>query len=134
MAYSDRHIWNDDSRDYNAIASSTVVTTFAPINRVNVHKVGIRITSSQTGTGSVGFSRRRAAATDTLFATVTISASADGKLLYEEVATPTEFLPGDILILVVAADSGTTPTGVAAVEFSINDEKLSDVGVQAVVS
>jgi hypothetical protein len=132
MAYSDRHLYSDVSRDFDAISGTTVVTTFAPLNRVNVHKVGIRITSSQAGTGSVGFSRRRGASTDTLFATVTIIASADGKLLYEEVANPTEFVPGDILILVVAADSGTTPTGVPVIEYSINDEKLGDVGVQAV--
>lgn len=132
MGYSDRHLWSEGSRDLDAIAATTVVTTFAPINRCLVHKVGLRIITSQTGTGSIGFSRRRAAATDTLIATITLTASQDGKLLFEELTTPSEFLPGDVMILVVAADSGTSPLCIPCMEYSIESQKLLDVGAQAV--
>lgn len=119
MAYSDRHLWN--SVDQTLEAATDLELPFAPMNRVTIHKIGLRVTNTAAGGATVLFEDRTGASTDVSIETVVIpAANNDGNLLYTKLAAPYDLLPGHVLNLAVT-ESGTAPTAIATVEYSISD-------------
>jgi hypothetical protein len=131
MAYSDRHLWSSPEQTLNG--ATDLELTFVNLNRVQIHKIALRVTNNAAGGATVVFERRRNVSTDTTIETVVIpAADTDGILVYTEVLTPVVFEPGDVLNLAVT-ESGTAPTAIALVEYSILDEDLDAIASTIVV-
>lgn len=130
MAYSDRHLWN--SVDQTLEAATDLELPFAPINRVVIHKIGLRVTNTAAGGASVVFEDRTGASTDTTIETVVIpAANNDGNLLYTEILAGYVLLPGHVINLAVT-ESGTAPTAIATIEYSILDIEPLDAPLMVV--
>ena len=130
MAYNDRHLFSTGSLDLNALGEQLL---FAPLNRISVHKIALRVSGTDAAGATITFARRRGASTDTTIGTVVLpAASQQGKLLYKEITTPVEVLPGDIVIA-TTVEAGGANVAQMCFEYSINDEDLP-VGTQAVAS
>lgn len=124
MSYSDRHTW---SSDVNTLEAATdLEQTFVSTLRLVIHKIGLKVTSTAAGGATVVFEDRVNASTDVTIETVVIPASdQDGELIYTEVLAGYVLNPGHILNLAVT-ETGTAPTAIAVVEYSILDADLSD--------
>jgi hypothetical protein len=131
MSYEDRHLWSSPEQTLNG--ATDLELTFCNLNRIQVHKIALRVTNNAAGGASVVFERRRNVSTDTTIETVVIpTADSDGIMYYTEVTTPVVFEPGDVLNLAVT-ESGTAPTAIALVEYSILDEDLDAVAATIAV-
>ncbi len=123
MAYSQRLIATIAALDLNSDATTII---FAPSQRVQIHKIGICVTSSQTGTDAATFSKVTGTSTSTSVAVINVTASSPGKFIYKENTTPlATLLPGDRISL-ATVKSGTAPTCIPVIEYSILDEALGD--------
>lgn len=128
MAYSDRHFHATAEIDMNTDATTVF---FGPSQKVQVHKIGICVTTSQTGTDAATFSKVVGTSTATTLAVINVTASSPGKFIYKETAAPLGTLnPGD-RISVATVKSGTAPKGIFTVEYSFLDEALGDSNEQA---
>ena len=136
MAYSDRHLYMSENLDLTNITADIVI--FAPLNRIQVHKVAIWIgTAGTDGLVTVTFQKTvgGTAGTDTTIAAVIVderaaNANQDaGDIVYAEVTTPIIINPGDKVNLNVPAEtSGTAPAVTRALlEYSILDVDLDEV-------
>lgn len=131
MAYADRHLWSGAEQTLNGATDLELPLAF--LNRVQIHKIALRVTSADAGGASVVFERRRNVSTDTTIETVVIpAADTDGIMVYTEVLNPVVFEPGDVLNLAVT-ESGTAPTAIPMVEYSILDEDLDAVAATIAV-
>ena len=135
MSYNNtRQFWSSDEQTLNG--ASDLELPFVAFNRIQVVKVGLRVTNNAAGGAAVVFERRRGVSTDTTIETVTIpAADNDGILLYADNSpsfVPIEFLPGDVLNLAVT-ESGTAPTAIACIEYFINDINMEDAESATVV-
>ena len=123
MSYSDRHLWNSSEVDLNG-ATDLEVATFAPLNRVVIHKIGVLVTSTAAGGAVVTFEDRVDATTDTTIEAVTIpAADSDGNLYFTEIVAGYVLLPSHKLNFAVS-ESGTGPTAILMIEYSILDVDL----------
>ena len=124
MSYSDRHTWASAEQALNG-ASDLELPFVSTLNLV-IHKIGLKLTSADAGGATVVFEDRVNASTDTTIETVTIpAADGDGEIFYTEILAGYVFSPGHILNLAVT-ESGTAPTAIAVVEYSILDSDLAD--------
>lgn len=128
MAYADRHIWT--SAEFDTDGGGDDPLAFSPINRIQIHKIGLVVTNSDDGDVSALFEDRTAASTDAPIETVAITAgtagSNQGKLFYTELATPYVLLPGHRLNVASTAGGGSEPTVFAVVEYSLLDMDLDN--------
>ena len=131
MAYSDRHLWI--SRELTLNGATDLEAHFAPLNRVTVHKIALMPTDSAAGGATVVFERRRVASTDSTIETVVVpAADHQGDVLFTDIPAGFELVPGDRINLAVT-ESGTAPTALALVEYSINDLNLDVDGSSGVL-
>lgn len=129
MSYEDRRLWQSQEQTLNG--ATDLELPFVHLNRIQVHKIGLRVTNNAAGGASVVFERRRLVNTDTTIETVVIpAADSDGKLYYTELFTPFVLLPGDTINLAVT-ETGTAPTAIAVVEYSLLDVDLDSVNLLA---
>ena len=131
MAYSDRHIWM--SRELTLNGATDLEAHFAPLNRVTIHKIALMPTDTAAGGATVVFEKRQVASTDATIETVIIpAANHQGDVIWTDVSSGYEFVPGDRLNLAVT-ESGTAPTALALLEYSINDLNLDVDGTSGVL-
>lgn len=124
MSYSDRHMWASAEQTLNG--AMDLELPFVSSLRLVIHKIGLRVTNTAAGGATVVFEDRVNASTDVTIETVVIPASdQDGELLYTEILAGYVLNPGHILNLAVT-ETGTAPTAIAVVEYSILDADLSD--------
>ena len=124
MSYSDRHTWASDEQTLNG-ATDLELPFVSTLNLV-IHKIGLKVTNTGAGGATVVFEDRVNASTDTTIETVVVpAADSDGELFYTEILAGYVFSPGHILNLAVT-ESGTAPTAIAVVEYSILDADLAD--------
>lgn len=124
MSYSDRHTWA--SAEQTLEAATDLELPFVSTLNLVIHKIGLRVTNTAAGGASVVFEDRVNASTDTTIETVVIpAADSDGELFYTEILAGYVLSPGHILNLAVT-ETGTAPTAIAVVEYSISDVDLSD--------
>lgn len=124
MAYADLHMWVDVQRDFNSNLSQ--IDLFAPGQTVQIHKIGVTLESSQTGTTSIVAKKRTGTSTDTTIATIVTLASSPGKFIYKESAAPLATLsPGD-RVTFESTKSGTASLGQLVIMYSFLDEALGD--------
>ncbi len=123
MAYSQRLVHMYSELDLNSDATTII---FAPSQRVQIHKIGICVTTSQTGTDAATFSKVVGTSTSTSVAVINVTASSPGKFIYKESNAPLAVLnPGDRISL-ATVKAGTAPKGVVVIEYSLFDEALGD--------
>ena len=131
MAYSDRRLWM--SREIDLETTGDYEMHFAPLNRVVIHKIAIMPTSADAGGAGCTFERRRVASTDATIEVVTVpAANHQGDVIFTEILAGYTLVPGDRLNIAGTQASGTGPTAIALMEYSIDDMDLSD-GTTAVV-
>lgn len=131
MAYSDRQLWM--SRELTLNGATDLEAHFAPLNRVLIHKIAMMPTDSAAGGATCVFEQRKVASTDATIETVTIpAANHQGDLIVTELTSPFTMIPGDRLNIAVT-ESGTAPTALALVEYSIDTIELLSEGTSGVV-
>ena len=127
MSYSDRAIWASNNETFNGATTLTPAIGFTPVQPVLIHKIGIRVTNTATGgIDTAVFTKNSSTSTTAAIGTIVVSqANNSGKLVYKELSTPVEMLPGDFLTIVVT-ETGTAPTGIPVMEYSLRESKLVD--------
>ena len=129
--YSDRHLWQ--SRELTLNGATDLEAHFAPLNRVTIHKIALMPTSSDAGGATVVFEQRKVASTDVTIETVIIpAANHQGDVIVTEVLAGFSMVPGDRLNLAVT-ETGTAPTALALIEYSIDEIELLSEGTSGVV-
>lgn len=124
MSYSDRHTWASAEQTLNG--ATDLELPFVSTLRLTIHKIGLKVTNNATGGATVVFEDRINASTDTTIETVVLPATdQDGELFWTTIPAGYVFNPGHILNLAVT-ESGTAPTAIAVVEYSLRDSLLSD--------
>lgn len=135
MSYTNtRQFWS--SANLTLDGATDLNAGFVAANRIQVMKIGLRVTNTGAGGATVVFERRRGASTDTTIETIVIpAADSNGILFYTDNSpsfVPIEFLPGDILNLAVT-EGATAPTAIACIEYFINDINMEDAESATVV-
>lgn len=127
MSYSNRRTWNSINETFNGATTLAPTITFCPSQPVLIHKIGIRVTNTATGgIDTAVFTRNYAASSTAAIGTVVVTAASNnGSLVYKELSTPVEMLPGDYLTIIVT-ETGTAPTGIPVMEYSVRESKLAD--------
>jgi len=134
MAYNDRNqqvvipSGLSTEVDFNTnVAEDTVL--FAASQQIQIHKIGICLTTSQTGTSVVDFEKADSTGLDVAaIGTVNIPASSPGKFIFLENAggKPLVTLKPGEFVTVDSTKTGVAPKGVIVIEWSYLDEALSD--------
>ena len=127
MSYSDKKVWASKDETFNAATTLSPAVGFCPIQPALIHKIGIRVTNTATGgIDSAVFVKNSAASTTAAVGTIVVAQSnKQGTLIYKEILPPVEFLPGDYLTIIVT-ETGTAPTGIPVMEYSLRQDKLTD--------
>lgn len=130
MSYSDRHIWQ--SVEQTLEAATDLELPFVFTMPVRIHRIALKVTNTAAGGASVLFEDRTGASTDAAIETVVIpAADSDGELFYTDVFSTTVggylLEAGHILNLAVT-ESGTAPTAIAVVEYSLEDRADAALG------
>ena len=125
MAYNDRHSWNKASQDFDSdVAEDSFLVAFS--QKVQIHKIGVLCTVTQTGTTAVDFEIANKTGLDQrAIGTVNVPASSPGKLAYKTISPPAVVAPGE-WITYDSTNSGTGPSGSVLIEYSFFEEALGD--------
>ena len=130
MSYSDRHHWASAEQTLNG--ATDLELPFVFLKPVVIHRIGMKVTNTAAGGAAVLFEDRTGASTDTSIETVTIpAADSDGELFWTDLDTTTGvgylLEAGHILNLAVT-ESGTAPTAIAVVEYSVQERADAALG------
>lgn len=132
MSYSDRHVWSSPVQTLEA--ATDLELTFVSTQPVRIHRIGLKATNTAAGGASVLFEDRIDASTDTSIETVVIpAADSDGTLFYTDIASGYVLEAGHVINLAVT-ESGTAPTAIAVIEYSLEDRADASLGAEVVES
>ena len=136
MSYSDRHHWASAVQTLEA--ATDLELPFVFLKPVRIHRIGLKVTNTAAGGAAVLFEDRIDASTDASIETVTIpAADSDGSVFYTDLDTTTSggylLEAGHILNLAVT-ETGTAPTAIAVIEYSISERADASLGDEATES
>jgi hypothetical protein len=125
MAYADRHLYSTVATTLNGVtnAANTIVV-FSPLQRVTVHRVGLRQSAGATVSASIEVDKLVGTVATQIATIVLPNSNTNGAMYVKTLATPLSLDPGDSIQFV--APTGFSATATTAkeefvIEYSINE-------------